>query len=384
MANTLTAVIPKLLAQGLMALREMAIMPRLVNRRYEILAGQKGSTIDVPIPSVLAVRNVAPAEIPPEPADSTPTTVPIALDQWKEVAFHLTDKERLEVMEDEVLPMQASEAIRALANNVDQYLLALYTYFYGFHGTSGVTPFGTPGVKDATGIRKVLNKQLAPPDNRFVVLDPDAEGAALALREFADANFSGSVSAILEGNLNRKLGFQWFMDQNIPQHVAGTLSDGSGKTAKVDNTGGYAVGTKTIAIDNTTLTGTVKVGDIFRFAGHDQTYVATAAKTAAANAIADLAFEPGLQAAVDEDEVLTFEGNHTVNLAFHRDAIALASRPLSAETDGSIAIRSAVDPVSGLALRVELTRQHRQWQYAYDILYGASVVRRELGTRLAG
>lgn len=384
MANTLTAVIPKLLAQGLLALREMAIMPRLVNRAYESTAGQRGSSIDVPIPSAIAAVAVAPANVPPTTADIGPTSVNIPLDQWWEAPFYLDDKEELQVQEG-TIPMQASEAVRTLANKVDSHVLGLYTKFYGFFGTPAVTPFGTPGVADATGIRKILNKQLAPMDPRHAVLNPDAEAAALGLEQFANSVFSGSVEAIVAGRLNQKLGFSWWMDQLTPTHTAGTLSDGTGHKALVN--GALTAGTKTMNIDSTTLTGTVVPGDIFSFANHTQTYVVTnaAVLTASANAIAGITFEPALQINVADNAVVTFKDTHVVNLAFHRDAIALATRPLTQETEGLGAItRSAADPVSGLTLRLEVTREHKRRRYSYDILWGAEVVRRELGARLAG
>ena len=42
MANTWTQVIPKLLAQGLMALREQVVLPRVVNRSNDEMAGGNG------------------------------------------------------------------------------------------------------------------------------------------------------------------------------------------------------------------------------------------------------------------------------------------------------------------------------------------------------
>src|SRR5215470_13860850 len=146
MANTLTAVIDKLLAEGLLALRQQAIMPRLINRQYEAMAVQRGSTIDVPIPSSIFAQAVAPANTPPTTPDVAPTSVPIVMDQWYEAPFYLTDKDLLEAMAG-TLPMQASEAIKALANNVDSYVLGLYRGVYGIVGVAAdvasVTPFAT-------------------------------------------------------------------------------------------------------------------------------------------------------------------------------------------------------------------------------------------------
>ena len=381
MANTLTEVTDKLLAQGLLALREQTVMPLLVNRQYESLAGQKGSTIDVPIPSAITAAAVTAANTPPSTSDNTPTSVPIALDQWYEAAFYLTDKDMMEAMTGHI-PMQASEAVKALANNVDDYLLGLYTGVYGYAGVAGTTPFGTD-TSEATNARKELNNQLAPMDPRYVVMNADAEAEALNLRAFQDASFGGGAGVILEGNINRKLGFGWLMDQNVPSHTAGTIT--TGLIAKAATA--VAVGLKTFICTTAASTGAcaLLVGDIVLFAGDTQTYVLTAAATEATAATdVTIAFEPALKIALVGSEAVTVKATHVVNLAFHRDAIAFATRPLASQ-DHPAAIESvAVDPTSGLALRLEVSREHKRTRFSYDILYGASLVRPELAARIAG
>jgi len=379
MANTLTNVIPQLLAQGLLALREMAIMPLLVNRQYETMAGPQGSSIDIPLPSAVAVQDVTPAATPPSTADQEPGTVAITLDRWKEAPFYLTDKDMLEV-QNGTLPMMASEAIRSLANEVDQFILGLGTKFYGVHGTAGTTPFSTD-ISDATQIRKVLNNQLCPLDNRRLVMNPDAEAEALELRAFHDASFGVGGEAILEGQITRRLGFDWYMDQNVQTHTAGAAA------GYQTNLGTAAtVGTKTLAID--TGSGAFAVGDIITFANHAQTYVVTASVGGAS--ATSISIEPGLTTAVGDGVAITGPGDtggigtHDLNLAFHRDAIGFVTRPLQASNHPASIIESAVDPVSGLTLRLEVTREHKRDRFSYDILYGANVIRRELGARLLG
>ena len=95
--------------------------------------------------------------------------------------------------------------------------------------------------------------------------------------------------------------------------------------------------------------------------------------------------EPGLKLALAGDETITIKGTHAVNLAFHRDAFAFVSRPLADNADGlGNIIQSAIDPVSGLALRLEVSRQHKRTRFSYDVLYGLACVRRELACRVAG
>ena len=387
MANTLTAVTPKLLAMGLEALRENAIMPRVVNRRYEELAGEQGSTIDVPIPSAISAQAVAPGATPPSTADVAPTSVAVAMDQWQEAPFYMTDQDLLTVMQG-TIPMQASEAIKSLANVIDQSILDEHTKFFGYHGRSVSsvwdTPFNDGKVNDVTQARKVLNNQLAPMNDRWFVMDPDAEASALQLRAFHDMSFHGSSASIREGDIDRRFGFAFAMDQNVRTFTPGSV------TGTINVTGAEAVGSKSIGL--TTGVGeaiAIVAGDIVTFSNHSQSYVATAALTVGASSAGDLLIEPGLTTALTSSETITVvgatEGARTENLAIHRDAIAFVTRPLvSHGSDLGVISSSVIDPISGLTLRLEITHEHKRIRFSYDVLWGVQTIRRELGCRVFG
>ncbi len=384
MANDLSNVIPQILAQGLMALRGATIMPRLVNTDYANEAKQKGDTIDVPIPSAIAVQAVAPASTPQSTPDTTPTKVQIPLDKWYEAPFQLSDKDMAEAVRG-VIPMQVSEAVKALGNQVNSDLFALYKGVGGYAGTAGTTPFGTANdISDATNLRKVLNVQLAPLSPRRAVVDPDAEANALGQRAFQDASWRSDASGLIEGQIGRKMGFDWFMDQSVPSHTAGTIT--TGLVAKASTS--VAAGLKTFVATTAASTGAcaLKEGDVIAIAGHTKTYALTADATQASAATdVTLTISSGLEQALVGSEAITVKASHTVNLGFHRDAFALAVRPLEAEGNGlGNLIQSAVDPVSGLALRLEVSREHKRTRWSFDILYGVKLVRPDLAARLAG
>jgi len=394
MANNLQSVTPKLLAQGLMALRQQAVMPQLVNRRYEALAGQKGSSIDVPIPSAVTTLDVAPAAVAPATADSAPTSANIPLDQWKEAPFYLTDQDMMTAMQG-TIPMQASEAIKSIANTVDGYILnKMKNRAFGFAGTPGTTPFATDltAFKDAL---VALNRQLAPRQDRRIVLDPLAEGQAILLPNFIQAQQAGSNQTVLDGTIGHRVGCDWYMDQNVPAHVpgvpggtpiaAGAQAAGQGTTVASGLFGGQMFqGTLNVS-GMTNSTGTYAEGDVITIAGHTQTYVVTAAATASGTGTATLNIYPALQNALSGGEAITLKAARTCNLYFHRDGFAFATRPLqdSAEGLGHL-ITSAVDPVSGLTLRLEVSREHKRTRFSYDMLYGGAVVRPELLSQIAG
>jgi len=382
MANTNTNVTPQLLAQGLMALRQRAITARLVNRGYESLAAEKGNVINIPVPSAIAARAVTPAVTMNSNVDSAPTTVAVTLDQWYEAPFHLSDNDALTVMNG-FIPMQASEAIKALANNVDSFILGKHTGVYSGGGTAGTTPFATAIAAAATA-RVLLNKQLAPPDDRRAILDPSAEGNLLSLSNILQFDQRGDQGGIVQGMIGHKLGVDWYMNQNVPSYTPGT----GWASGNIASTVAGAVGDTTLNIINATASGTIKVGDIFTLTADtaSQQYAVTVAATISATVAVAISFTPALKTTVATGATLIVVSlPYVANLMFHRDAFAFASRPLaqSNAAAGNI-FTSQVDPVSGLALRLEISRQFKQDTYSYDILYGAKLVRAELATKIFG
>lgn len=382
MANTLTEVIPKLLAQGVMALREQVIMPRLVNRSYENMAAQPGDIINIPIPSAITATAVTPSITMASNVDSTPTKAAVTLDFWREASFQLSDKDMKEAMAG-VIPMEASEAIKALANAVDDYIFSKHTGLFGLVGTAGTTPFATT-ITVAGAARTLLNKQLAPMNDRRMVLNPDAEGNALGLSNILQFDQRGDQGGIIAGTIGRKLGMDWFMDQNVPTFTPGT----GWASGFIASTVGGAVGDTTLNVINATASGTIKVGDIFQLTADtaNQQYVVDAAGTVSATVAVAISFQPPLKTTVATGATLDALVSiaYAVNLAFHRDAFAWASRPLADIEGLGNEMQSVADPISGIALRLEVSRQYKQTTFSYDVLGGSNIIRPELAVKVAG
>lgn len=380
MANDLSAIMPKILARGHMLLRKTLLMPRLVNLDYSTEARMPGDTIDVPLPVSYSASDVTPAATPPTPANTTPDKVQVPLTTWKYADFFMTDADVLKVDKDaHFLPMQTEAAIDALARQANADIFSEYKGVFGYVGTAGTTPFASD-ISAAANTRKALNKQLCPKGNRRFVLDHDAEGNAIQLAPFRDASQSADGGVISEGEVGHKLGFDWFNDDDVPTHTAGT---GASATT---NTAGYAAGVKTVTLASAG-TGTILVGDIITFAGHAQTYTVTSGDADVSNG-GTISFYPGLQVALAASAIaITLKASHVVNLAFHREAFAFATRPLADSarffTGGSL-VSALTDPKTGITLRLEVMRQWMQTAWVFSILYGKKLVRPELACRLAG
>jgi hypothetical protein len=330
--------------------------------------------VNVAVPSAIATRSVTADVVPPAVTAITPTSVAITLDQWKEAPFAMSDQAISQVQKG-ILPMQMSEAVKSLSNTLDDYIWSLIDStggVYGYTGTAGTTPFAS-AVTAYLDARAIANNQLMPMDNRFVILDADAEANALALTAFLDASAAGTRETVVKGDIGYKLGAEWLMSQNVATHT-----ETNSPSSWLVNDASVAVGDTTITVDGGS--GAPVEGDIFSVAGSSQTYQVSSATSTV------ITMTPAVTYAYADNAALTFKGSYVENLLIHRDLIGFAMAPLM-ETEqfaGGSMSATAVDENSGLSLRLEVTRQYKQWQWAFDALYGGAVIRPELGVIIAG
>ena len=372
MANTLTPIIDKLIARGLAVLRENAVMPRLVNSTYSATARDKGDTITVPIAADITAASVSPSNTLAAAGDTTLTSKTISLNQWKHAGFFLTDQQITQIDVDTMNTLQGDEAVRSLANNVDSYILGLYTGIYSQAGTAGTTPFASDLTDWTSGARSKLNTFKALMDDRAVVLDADAEGSAIGNRGLQDASWRGTTEGIVFGDIGYALGASWHLDQNIPTHT----NSGGTPASWLVNQSDSAVGDTTVTIDGGSIAPVE--GDIFTVAASTQQFVVS---SYASNVIT---FAPALTAALADNSALTFAASHVVNVAFQRNAFGFAMAPLMDARLNSDSMQQVTDEKTGLTMRLEVSRQEKQWKFDYDVLYGATLLRPEAACRILG
>jgi P22 coat protein - gene protein 5 len=376
MSNTIASVAPILIREGLLAFRENAIMPRLMAFDLDDGFSEKGKQVSVSIGSPMTASTVSNASTNNATQDLGPTTVDVTLDHWYESKFALSDKQIQEIRPD-FLPQQASEAIKALCNTVDAKCLALYKDIAGHTGVAGTAPASK---SDIAGARKILNDQIAPLDNRVLLMNTATEASFLGKNVFTSVEQMGDNKALRDASLGRLLGFDTYIDQNMPSHTTGTLAAANSIASKAI----AAVAATTLTLDDSaggTMIGTLNVGDCFKFAGDTQGYTITTAATAATNEVV-IVFAPGLKSATANGTVLTLAATHGVNLGFNRNAFAFASRKLEVQSGLGSIIESLTDPLSGISLRLEITRRAKQTVWSYDILFGCKTVYRDLAMRL--
>lgn len=311
-------------------------------------------------------------------------SVAITLNNWNEVKFDLPDDEHAYVG-DRFIREHIGPAAYALADKIDQDLVSLYTDIP--HSVDASSPLT---VANLTATRQKLFDNKAPLQmesfNHFMIGGVE-EAELLNLEAFSQFQGAGNVGteSQLRGQIGMRFGMNFFANQNRPTHTAGSIT-----AADPEVQGAHAAGATSVIVDDTTLTGTVKAGDLVTFEGDSLPYSITADATAASNAIT-LTISPPLRVAIADDADVTFDQDATntkVNLAFHRNAFALAFAQLpdfdEFTTRLGTEVFSVQDPVTGIALRARVGYDfnNSKMMVALDTLYGFKTLDTNLAVRL--
>jgi hypothetical protein len=380
MANTLTGLIPTIYAGLDVVSRELIGFIPNVQRDATAQSGAVNQTVRSPVVPTIATENITAGNTPADSGDQTVGYVDVTITKSKAAPIRWTGEEQLSVTKDGVINTilrdQFAQAFRALANEVETDLGALYVAASRAYGTAGTAPFGTAAdMLDLANANRILDDNGAPASGRVMVLG----GAARANlegkhSELFKVNESGDAGAMLRMRQQRQLmGFNMGYSYGVAAHTAG-----AGTGQDVNNGSGEAIGQTTITFDGMTVNTTgIKAGDVITFAGDTNKYVVTTGSTATGGDIVIGA--PGLRIAAADATEITTGASYTANLFFSQNAIVLASRVPAMPQGGDDAddVMTVTDPVSGLVFQVALYRQYRRIKYEIGLAWGVKCVKPE-------
>ena len=367
---------PEFYAQeGLIALENSLGMSARLYRGFdeERRAFRKGETINIKRPGTFTVQD-APATA--EEIDVEGLSMTLGL--WKEVKFKLTDKD-LALTEDEVVQQHIQPAVYKLADYIDAASAELALE------CPHIVDVGSPAdVDDVIALRtNMFNRKVPIRDGGSVMVGGTTEGELLALSAFAQNQGSGAggIETQRTANLGERYGMRFFANQNVLTKGAGGSITAS--AAKVQ--GATAKGATSVIVDDTTLTGTVKRGDVLVVTSTGQRIAITADATASGNAIT-LTVNP-LRTALADNAGVTFVHPATgvENLGFHPNfaAIAFAKLPDVLGRELGIKVASVQAPRSNIALRSRIYAMPNvsEVHVAFDVLLGMKVLDGDLACR---
>jgi len=370
MPNTLTGLIPTIYTALDTVSREQVGFIPAVSRNAKADAAAKGQTVTASVAPIAKTVDIEPGATAPNDGDQSVGSVEVKITKSKMAPVKWNGEEQLALgpagTYNTILADQFTQAFRALSNEVDADLAALYYASSRGVGEAGKTPFGVGGdLSDAANARQVMSDNGAPTTDLQMVLGSSAIANLRGKQSVLfKVNESGTDALLREGVIGRLEGFNIHESANIKKHASaatGYLVNGDKKEGDI-----------IIAVD--TGTGVFKAGDIVTFAGDVHQYVIAVATASTITLAA-----PGLRQDLADDTVITVLGTYTANMAFDRGAFLLAARTPAMPEGGDTAddVMNVTDPKSGITFQVALYRQYRQVRYEVGLSWGVAPVKTE-------
>lgn len=370
MSNTLTGLIPTIYTALDTVSREQVGLIPAVSRNAKADAAAKGQTVTAPVAPIATTVDITPGANAPNDGDQSIGNVEVKITKSKMAPVKWNGEEQLALgpagTYNTILADQFTQAFRALSNEVDADLAALYYASSRAVGDAGKAPFGVAGdLSDAANARQVMSDNGAPTTDLQMVLGSSAIANLRGKQSVLfKVNESGTDTLLREGIIGRLEGFNIHESANVKKHA-------SAATGYLVN-GEKEEGDIIIAVD--TGTGAFKAGDIVTFAGDAHQYVVAVATASTITLAA-----PGLRQDLADDTVITVLGTYTANMAFDRGAFLLAARTPAMPEGGDTAddVMNVTDPKSGITFQVALYRQYRQVRYEVGLSWGVAPVKTE-------
>lgn len=398
--------------EALLQLDNCLVMAKQVHRGLESEFGNAmngymaGSTVSIRRPTDFTVRDGANVSN----QDVVEGTTSITVNKQKGVDFVFTSQE-LTLNINELSERVIKPAMVQLANQVDADIFDLYKQVPNWVGTPGQT---INSFTDFAVAPQRMDEYAVPADGRSAVLSPSDHWGLLGSQTSLYIQ-DAAKGAYRNGSLGAIGGVDTYMAQNVPTHTIGVATG----TPLVN--GGSQVSTyvsvkdtmtQTLNTDGWTnsTTGILKAGDVFTIANVYAVNPITKATlpflkqftvTADANsgastgpsaltiypAIIDSGAFKNVSAAPADNAAITVLGTggtgYRQNLAFHKNAFALAMVPMIAPP-GAVDVSRQSYKGTSVRLIPYYTGTSDTSAWRLDILYGTKAIDPRLATRFSG
>lgn len=367
---------------------------------------KKGASITSKVPIYVRVKDGETINV----VDVREEDVTLTVDQRKHVAYEFSGTE-MTLNIDEFADRFIEPVIDAFEDHISTAVLSMYKGLPNQVGVPGTTPDRIFTVGEASA---VLTDHGTPKSDRHCFLDPWAT-LNIADQLKGVLNTEMSKKAIEMGGFGNIHSFNMYESQNVNTHTCGTAAGAT--NILVD--GAASEGDTTITLDqNGSWTKTVTQGDILTVAnvngvnpisgqstGRLRQFVAEAAAGTTGDETA-LSVTPGvapynIYSASATEKVLPYQtvdalpannaavsvaGSsglvHKVNMAFHRNALALFMVPVQAPSE----LKTYREDADGFVITVAVGGDIINYvsYIRFDILYGKKVINPFMGCRIAG
>jgi hypothetical protein len=279
---------------GLAILEENMVAAALVHRDFSNEVANFGDVVNTRRPGQFKIRRKGDND-PVVSQDANTVNVRVPLDQHFYTHFTIKDGEASKAFQD-LVDLHLLPGMQNVARAVDRAILGR-VHAYLVNTVGGLDTLSGANARDTIlDARQKLNENKAFVQNRNMIVSPASETALLKTDLFLRANERGDDgTALEEASLGRLLGFDFWLDQNVPSTRVVDSDVAAGTTTNAE-----AVGDTLIETSGLTATGVI--GAWVTIAGEDQPHYITGFT----GGITDVTLDSGLLTAVGSGAVVNY------------------------------------------------------------------------------